>query len=156
MSHATFARSVVVSDDSQGLPGIAMLTTAILFDSGSRLRSIGDQRFIVEADNLHCDEHNRRDWDPADPLAGLSSVICRVNSNGARDTRAGQRFGDGRTLLALLQKIQHASASNGVQFDDCAMGGYCGAFVKSIRCTINTAIDPDEHGRWQCDFTDGR
>ena len=44
-------------------------------------------------------------------------------------------------MTDLLQKIQDSGESGGVQFGDCAMGGYRGTFVPSIKCTIDTTIE---------------
>ena len=71
------------------------------------------------------------------------------------DKRA--EFGEGRTVsVDLFSKVQDAGGA--IQFlTDCAMGGYCGAFAKSIKCTINTSVeDYSKGGRWTCVFTDGQ
>jgi hypothetical protein len=62
-----------------------------------------------------------------------------------------------RAILELLDRIQNSTASNNAVFTDCASGGYCGTFAKSIKCTINTAIaNLSNGGRWSCEFKDGQ
>jgi hypothetical protein len=151
---ASHAASVTVADSSTTLQGVAAATTAALIDARLRVRNAGGGNFTVEARGLHCDSYSNAPLDAADPHAGLPTLKCRVHARNKKDTRSGRRFGDGRAINDLLQKVQDAG---GIQLIDCASGGYCGTFAKSIKCTINTTIDNfNNGGRWSCVFTDGQ
>jgi hypothetical protein len=154
---ASLAASVMVSDMSTALPGVAADTTALLVDAGLRVQSSGGGKFTVEAKGFHCDRRSNAPLDAADPHAGLPTLKCRINAKNQMGTKTGQAFAEARAMTELLEKIQDASQAGGIQFDDCAMGGYCGTFASSIRCTIDTAIENiSDGGRWACTFTDGR
>ncbi len=59
--------------------------------------------------------------------------------------------------LAFSAYNFHSSASGGVQFGDCASGGYCGTYAQSINCTIDSSVDNfNNGGRWACTYPDGR
>ena len=148
------AASVTVSDSSTTLSGVAAATAAMLIDARLSLHNAGSGNYTVEATGLHCDGHSNGPLDASDPHASLPTLKCRIRAKNKKYTHSGQRFGDGRTMQDLLQKVQDAG---GVQLTDCAMGGYCGTFAKSIKCTINTTIDNfNNGGRWSCVFTDGQ
>jgi hypothetical protein len=152
-----FGASVTVLDTSTTLPGAAAATLALLIDAGSTIKNIGNGSFIVEVKNFHCDQYSRGPFDASDPLAGLSTIKCRIEAINLKDTHTGRPFADSRAMSDLLQRIQDSSVNGAVQFSDCAMGGYCGTFVKSITCTINTAIQNfSNDGRWTCTFVDGQ
>jgi hypothetical protein len=149
-----FGASVTVRDTSTALAGVAAATLALLVDAGSPIKKIGSGNFIVEVKNLHCDQYSRGPFDASDPIAGLSTIKCRIDASNLKDTHTGRPFADGRAINDLLQRIQDSSGD--MQFGDCAMGGYCGTFVKSIACTIDTAIQNfNDGGRWTCTFVDG-
>jgi hypothetical protein len=153
---ASLAASFTVSDMSTALPGVAADATAMLVDAGLRVQSSGGGKFTVEAKGLHCDRQSNAPLDAADPHAGLPTLRCRINAKNQKGTKTGQAFAEARAMSDLLGKIRDASDNGGVQFEDCAMGGYCGTFVQSIRCTIDTAIESISNGgRWSCTFTDG-
>jgi hypothetical protein len=154
---AGWAASVTVSDTFSALPGVAADTAAMLLDAGLRARRGRGTMFTVEARGFHCDRRSNAPLDAADPHAGLPALKCRLNAKNLKDTKTGQPFAEARAMTDLLQKIQDSSPSGGVQFGDCAMGGYCGTFVPSIKCTIDTAIEnPSNGGRWACTFTDAQ
>ncbi len=152
-----FGASVTIPDRSTALPGVAAATLSLLVDAGSTIKNMGIGNFMVEAKNFHCDQYSRGPFDASDPLAGLPTIKCRIEAANLKDTHTGRPFAEGRAMSDLLQKIQDSGANGNVQFGDCAMGGYCGTFVKSITCTINTAIqDFNSGGRWACTFVDGQ
>jgi hypothetical protein len=154
---ASLAASVTISDTSSALPGVAAEATAMLIDAGLHPQSSGGGKLTVEARGLHCDRRSNAPLDAADPHAGLPTLKCRLNAKNLRDTKTGQPFAEARAMTDLLQKIQDSGESGGVQFGDCAMGGYCGTFVPSIKCTINTIIENFSNGgRWACAFSDGQ
>ena len=149
------AASVTVSDTSAALPGLAQMTTAIQVDNGLALHNAGGGKFTVTAKKFHCDQRSNGALDASAVKGGLPALACRINSKNLRDTHAGQHFGDGHALNDILGKVSSALAA--VQFGDCALGGYCGVFAKSITCTIDTAIDNFSNGgRWSCAFVDGQ
>jgi hypothetical protein len=153
----SFGASVTVPDTSTALPGVAAATLALLVDTGSTIQKIGSSNFIVEVKNFHCDQYSRGSFDASDRLAGLSTIKCRIEARNLKDTHTGRPFVDSRSMNDLLQRIQDTSVNGKVHFSDCAMGGYCGTFVKSITCTINTAIQNfNNGGRWTCTFVDGQ
>jgi len=157
LAPASWAASVTVSDTSTVLPGVARTTTAVLVDAGLVLHNTGSGKFVVQGKKTHCDQHSNEALDASFPKGGLPSAKCRFNAKNLKDTKTGQPFGDGRAMLDLLQKIQSSTASGGTQFTDCASGGYCGTYVKSIACTVNTTIaDYNNGGRWECSYTDGQ
>ena len=150
-----FAASVTVTDSSTVLPNAANDTTALLLDAGLTVRNAGGGKYIVVANNFHCDERNNGALGPSDVHAGLETLQCRINSQNQKGTKAGTPFGDQRALRHLLQTIQDSSAAAGTVFTDCAMG-YCGTFAKSIACTIDTTIQNYSNGgRWSCTYVDG-
>jgi hypothetical protein len=152
-----WAASVTVSDTSAALPGVAADTTAILLDAGLPAHSSGGGKFKVEARGFHCDRRSNGPLDAADPHAGLPTLKCRLNAKNLKDTKTGRPFAEARAMTDLLQKIQDSSASGGVQFGDCASGGYCGTYARSITCTIDTSIDNfNNGGRWACTYTDAQ
>jgi hypothetical protein len=107
---------------------------------------------MVDAKNFHCDQA----LDASSVRAGLPTLKCRINSQNKRGTTVGQRFGEGRAMTELLQKVQGSNPPGGAAFSDCGMG-YCGIFAKSIKCTIDTKIGNFSNGgRWSCVFTDGQ
>jgi hypothetical protein len=153
---AGMAASVTVSDSSTVLPGVAATTTAVLLDAGLTTQNIGGGKYTVTAKKFHCDQYSRGALDPSNRLAALPTVKCRINSKNVKDTTVGNKFGEARTMNDLLLKIQGSSASGGTQFNDCASGGYCGTYAKSIKCTIDTTIaNFNNGGRWSCLYTDG-
>lgn len=152
----SFGASVTVPDTSTALPEVAAATLALLVDAGSTIKKTGNGNFVVEIKNFHCDQYSRGAFDASDPLAGLSTIQCRIEARNIKDTRTGRPFADSRAMNDLLRKIQDTSAIGNVSFSDCAMGGYCGTFAKSITCTINTAVENfNNSGRWACTFVDG-
>jgi hypothetical protein len=73
------------------------------------------------------------------------------------NTTGGSPFAEARAMLELLDKIQNSTASNGAVFTDCASGGYCGTYAKSITCTIHTNIaNFSNGGRWSCVYVDSQ
>jgi hypothetical protein len=156
ISGASFAASVTVPDNSPTMPNVAATATAVLLDAGISAKKAGGGNFVVEAKGIHCDQHSNGPVDAADPHAGLPTVKCRIDAQNKKDTKSGRPFAEARTIFDLFDKVQQ-SGGGGIQLTDCAMGGYCGAFAKSIRCTINTAVDDySKGGRWSCVFTDGQ
>ncbi len=152
---AAGAASVTVSDTAPGLPGVALEATAILVDAGLPVRGSG--KLTVEVKGFHCDSRSNAPLDAADPHAGLPSLQCRINAKNERDTKSGQPFAEARAMTHLLDKIQNAKDNGGVAFGDCAMGGYCGTFARSISCSIDTKVENFINGgRWSCTFTDGQ
>lgn len=153
----SFGASVTVPDTSTALPEVAAATLALLVDAGSPIKKMGSGNFMVEIKNFHCDQYSRGAFDASDRLAGLSTIKCRIEARNLKDTHSGRPFADSRAMNDLLRKIQDTSVSVNVRFSDCAMGGYCGTFAKSITCTINTAIQNfNNGGRWACTFVDGQ
>lgn len=153
----SFGASVTIPDTSTVLPGVASATLALIVDAGSTIKRIGSGNFIVEVENFHCDQYSRGSFDASDRFAGLSTIKCRIEARNLKDTHTGRPFADSRAMNDLLQKIQDTSINGNVHFSDCAMGGYCGTFAKSITCTINTAIQNfNNGGRWACTFVDGQ
>jgi hypothetical protein len=153
----SFGASVTVADTSTALPGVAAATLSLLVDAGATIKDIGSDKFIVEVKNFHCDQYSRAAFDASDRFAGLATIKCRTDARNLKDTDTGRPFAESRALNDLLQKIQDSSAHGEVHFSDCAMGGYCGTFAKSITCTINTAIPNfNKGGRWVCVFVDGQ
>jgi hypothetical protein len=154
---AGFAASVTVSDTSTVLPGVANATIAVLLDAGLTTHSIGGGKYTVEAKKFHCDQRSNAALDPSNKLAALGTTKCRVNSKNTMNTTAGTKFGEARTMIDLLGKIQSSTASGGTAFTDCASGGYCGTYAKSIKCTIDTGnTNLSNGGRWSCVYTDGQ
>lgn len=153
----SFGASVTVPDTSTALPEVAAATLALLVNSGSTIKKTGSGSFMLEIKNFHCDQYSRGAFDASDPLAGLSTIKCKIGAKNIKDASTGRPFADSRAMNDLLRKIQDTSVSGNVHFSDCAMGGYCGTFVKSIACTINTAIQNFSNGgRWACTFVDGQ
>lgn len=151
-----FAASVTVADSSTALPGVANDTAAVLLDAGLAARNAGGGKYVVTANNFHCDERNNGALPASDVHAGVDTIACRINSQNQRGSTAGRPFGDQRALHYLLQKIQESDAGGGATFLDCAMG-YCGTFAKSITCTVDTAIENySDGGRWSCTYVDGQ
>ncbi|HEY2228949.1 MAG TPA: hypothetical protein VGI22_14660 [Xanthobacteraceae bacterium] len=151
------AASVTVSDMSAALPGVAADVTAMLLDAGLKARRSGGAKFTVAARGLHCDRRSNAPLDAAHPHAGLPTLKCRLGARNLKDTRTGRPFAEARAITDLLQKIQDSSESGGVQFGDCASGGYCGTYVLSIACIIDTSVENFSNGgRWACTFTDGQ
>ena len=147
------AAMIAVSDTSVPLAGLAQTATAILVDSGWKPHKIAPLKYAVEVRGFHCDQHSNAALDAAAVLGGLPSHKCRVNSANLKDSKKGKPFGEGRALQDLLDKI--AAANPGINFSDCASGGYCGTFAKSIKCTIDTSIaNFGNGGRWECVFID--
>ena len=152
---AAAAASVTVSDTTPGLPGVAVEVTAMLVDAGLPVRGSG--KLTVEIKGFHCDSRSNAPLDAADPHAGLPTLKCRINAKNEKDGKSGQPFAEARALTHLLDKIQNAKDNGGVAFGDCAMGGYCGTFARSISCTIDTKVESFiNSGRWSCTFTDGQ
>ena len=152
---AASAASLTVSDNAVDLPEVARTTTAVLLDAGLPAHSSGGGKFTVEARRVHCDQNSRGPFDASNPVAGLSTVKCRINSKNLKDTKAGTPFGEARVLNDLLIKIQQAGGGGSLQFNDCASGGYCGTYALSIKCTIDTKIEGfNGDGRWSCIYTD--
>jgi hypothetical protein len=153
----SFGASVTVPDTSTALPGVAAATLALVVDAGLTIKKTESGKFIVEVRNFHCDQYSRDSFDASDRLAGLSTIKCRIEASNLKDTQTGRPFVDSRAMNDLLQRIQDASVNGNVHFSDCAMGGYCGTYVKSITCAINTAIQNfNNGGRWACTFVDGQ
>jgi hypothetical protein len=152
---AAAAASVTVSDTTPGLPGVAVEVTAMLVDAGLPVRGSG--KLTVEVKGFHCDSRSNGALDAADPHGGLPTLKCRINAKNEKDGKSGQPFAEARALTHLLDKIQNAKDNGGVAFGDCAMGGYCGTFARSISCTIDTKVESFiNSGRWSCTFTDGQ
>jgi hypothetical protein len=150
------AASVTISDTTPGLPGVALEATAMLVDAGLPVRGSGG-KLMVEAKGFHCDSRSNAPLDAADPHAGLPTLRCRINAKNEKDTKSGQPFAEARAMTHLLDEIQNAKDNGGVAFGDCAMGGYCGTFARSISCSIDTKIENFINGgRWSCTFTDGQ
>ena len=149
------AASVDVSDTNPALPGLAQEVTGLLADNGLPFKSIGGGKFTLTAKGFHCDQRSNGPLDAADKHGGLPTLACRIGAKNLQNTHTGKHFGDGYALSDLLTKVSMASPA--VQFSDCALGGYCGTFVKSITCTIDTHIDNfNNGGRWSCAFVDGQ
>ncbi len=147
-----WAGSVTISDQSKTLPGVARTTTAILIGAGIPAWQTAKNRFTVTVKGLHCDRRTNMALDAGDPKAGLENDSCRLNAQNTQDAKTGQPFGEAHAILDLLDRIQQKSEH--IQFSDCAMG-YCGAFVKTLVCTIRTNVERFDHGgRWECVFTD--
>jgi hypothetical protein len=155
LTTACYAASVMVSDTSPGLAGVAATITALLLDAGAKVQSAGGGIFVVEVKNFHCDQRSNAALDSKSVRAGLPALRCRINAQNIRDATGGQPFGEARAIT-ILQKVQDSKAGSGPAFTDCAMG-YCGTFAKSIKCTVDTKADDfGKGGRWSCDFTDGQ
>ena len=151
------AGSVTVADTTSDVSGVAAATTALLLDAGLAVRNVGAGKFVVAAKDVHCDQRSNGPLDASDPHAGLPTLVCRIDARNERDTKTGKVFGNSRALLDLLDKVQASSLGANVQFGDCAMGGYCGTYLKSIACTIDTKVeDFSVGGRWSCTFVDGQ
>ena len=149
------AASITVSDTSPGLPGVAVEATAMLVDAGLPVRGSG--KLTVEVKGFHCDSRSNGALDAADPHGGLPTLKCRINAKNEKDAKSGQPFAEARAMTHLLNEIQNAKDNGGVAFGDCAMGGYCGTFARSISCTIDTKVESFiNSGRWSCTFTDGQ
>jgi hypothetical protein len=156
MTSASVAASITVSDTSVPLAGVAAATTSLLLDGKFHLHNSGSGKFYVEVKKLHCNRRSNGPLDASNPHAGLPMLKCRFNAKNQRDTTSGRRFGEARATTDILQKVQDSPAS-AVAFSDCAAGGYCGIFAKSIRCIIDTAIDNlNNGGRWACTYVDGQ
>ena len=156
LASPSIAASVTVSDASTALPGVAVAVASMLVDAGFVPQNIGDGNFAIEAKNFHCDHYSRMALDASNPRAALPTDQCRINAKNLKGTKTGQVFGNGRAMGDLLQLIQGAGGNGGVQFSDCAMGGYCGTFVKSIKCIINTGVENFKNGgRRICTFING-
>ena len=148
------AASVDVADTSAALPGLAQDVTAILVDNGLPLKSIGGGKFAVTAKGFHCDSKSNGPLDASDKHGGLPSLACRIGAKNVSGTHSGKRFGDMHALNDDLGKV--STALPAVQFGDCAAGGHCTTFAKSITCTVDTHIDNFSNGgRWSCAFVDG-
>jgi hypothetical protein len=127
----------------------------MLVDAGLPVRGSG--KLTVEVKGFHCDSRSNGALDAADPHGGLPTLKCRINAKNEKDGKSGQPFAEARAMTHLLDKIQNAKDNGGVAFGDCAMGGYCGTFARSISCTIDTKIENFiNSGRWSCTFTDGQ
>jgi hypothetical protein len=148
---AALSAPVTVAGNSASLAATA---AALLLDAGVVPKNVEDGLFVLEVKNFHCDQYSNAAVDASNARAALSTIKCRINSRNKRGAQSGQTFGEGRAMVELLQKAQ---AGAGVEFTDCAMGGYCSIFAKTIKCTVDTKIDAFGDGhRWSCIFDDGR
>jgi hypothetical protein len=148
---AALSASVTLAGNSTS---VAATTAALLLDAGVSPKDAGGGVFVVEAKNFHCDQHSNAAVDSSNAHAALPSIKCRINSRNKRGAQSGQAFGEGRAMAEVLQKAQ---ADGVVEFTDCAMGGYCGIFAKTIKCTVDTKIDDVGDGRrWSCILDDGQ
>lgn len=151
LKSAALSASVTVAGD---MAGVAATTAALLLDAGVVPKNAGGGVFVLEARNVHCDLYSNTAVDAFNFRAALPTIKCRINSRNMRRAQAGRALGDGRAMAELLRKAQ---ADGGVEFSDCAMGGYCSIFAKTVRCSIDTKIDEFDSGRrWSCVFDDGR
>ena len=121
----------------------------ILTDQGLSLKNIGGGKFALQAQNINCGTSYRNAVDG--PTGGIPTETCRINSEDQLGTMKGQILHDGRALSEQLNKIENAEI--GGYYSDCAMGK-CQAFVKSIRCVVDTKIDEFMKGRFSCTLVD--
>jgi hypothetical protein len=150
-----FAAVITVSDADPAFTGIPATMAELLVDAGLPLKKTGKDSYTVEAVNLHCDYYSHMALDAADPRAGLPTGQCRMDSENKKDSRSGKPFPEAHALTDLVTAVQQASAGQ-IALSNCAMG-YCGIFVRLVRCSVNTSVKTfDSGGRWICLFEDGR
>jgi hypothetical protein len=150
-----FAATITVSDTDPAFAGIPATMAELLVNAGLPLKKTGKDGYTVEAMNLHCDYYSRMALDAADPRAGLPTGQCRMDSQNMKDSHSGKPFPETHTLTDLITAVQNASADH-IALSNCAMG-YCGIFVRLVRCSVNTSVKTfDGSGRWICLFEDGR
>lgn len=151
LSTSAYAGKVTIASDENKsvrskLSEVPAELVGIMLDQGIKKRDLGHGVFEFLAKNIHCDYRNHNEYD----VAGVSSEVCRLNSTNKRDTKIGQRLYDGRSLALQLSKIQ--TEIKDIYFTDCGMG-YCGTFVKSIRCAVNTDYDAQKTDAVVCELT---
>jgi hypothetical protein len=149
------AGTVVISDTSTILPGVARQTTTILVNSGAPIKQTAKDLYVVAANGLHCQARSNDAVDFTAPESGLETYSCRVNSENTLGTTKGQPFGDAGAIRQVLAAIEDKMGDK-VAFTDAAMG-QSSTYAKLISCTIHTNIENMENaGRWECSFTDGQ
>jgi hypothetical protein len=153
--NAMAGTATITSNANNPNPALAALAKVpqqllgILVDQGVRPKDLGNGKFSITAKNIHCDFRSRGAVE--DVTGGIASEVCRLNSENVKDSRRGQRLGDSRALVDSLREIEDASI--GGTYTDCAMG-YCGTFVKSLSCLIDTNIGEFLAGRFACTLVD--
>jgi len=153
VSPFAFATSVTIkSDDTKAeLQPLPQKTLSILTDAGLKLKAIGNGVFELRVEDIHCDSRHRGALESTEALAGIETLTCRYNSRNAQDTTAGRRLREAHDLSTVLGTLENDGS---IFFTDCAMG-YCGTWVPSIVCTVDTKIEEFVAGRFQCTYTDG-
>ena len=157
LSSLAMAGSITVGSGPAEHPALRQLpaeTIGLLSDNGLTMNYLGRGVYEIALYDFHCDMRSRGPFGPEQPLAGISTTTCLMNSEDKADTTFGVPFSEGRILTSILGKLSEM-APMATSFTSCAAGGYCGTFASSIVCKVNTRVADQADGRYTCTYTDG-
>jgi len=144
ISGSAFAQTITLSDrdPNEERAEIPALLVSTLIGSGLKFRALNDGIYAITAKNVHCESRHNGPLGAENPMAGVPTQICRVNSEEVRDSTRGRRLGEASALWELLVRME---------IGDCSLGGYCAAFMKSVNCTVDTNVEAlKASGRFAC------
>ena len=115
---------------------------SLLSDAKLPLKAGKNGVYTIEAKKLFCKRGYRTAIEPSNPLFEIGTSSCFINSaQGSQPSGTEISQADG--LFDFF--------SDKLDLTDCAMGGRCYTWVKSVICSIDTKIEiPQGAGRFTC------
>ena len=156
--NAVAATVVVTSKDTDAsgevneLAKVPQTLIGIMRDSGLRFRAIGgsESKYRIEAKKINCFQRNNGGLDSSSPLADITLLACRINSDEIFGSALGTKFPEARALEGILDQVESKFGADAA-YGDCAMGK-CAILVKDISCDVDVNSERDTD-RFVCALT---
>jgi hypothetical protein len=110
---------------------------ATFVDQGFKQTEVSTNVYDLTIKGLRCDLQSNDALYPDYSNGGLPSVKCYVNAD-LETGGVGTPVQESRYIQSLISLIE---AKAGGEYTDCAMGGKCTSFIKSIKCRIDENQD---------------
>lgn len=134
-------------DPNEDRASIAVELISALRDGGLKFKAAENGTYSISAKNLRCDSRHNGALDSANPEAGVPSTKCRINTKNVRDSKRGSALLESSAVNSLL--------AGRLELGDCAMG-YCGLWIESLNCTVDTKVEEFiGGGRFSCTVDTG-
>lgn len=110
---------------------------AVLLDNKIAQVEIKPNVFEVSVKNVRCDFSSRDAMFPDSSEAGLALVKCYKDAVVERNGN-GTKLIESRYLYSVLETIEKYTD---LAISDCAMGGRCSSFVRTITCKVDLNVE---------------